>query len=106
MTTKENFKLFSRENLRKVSSICHQRIFLCLRKATYFPEKPQIIDIYTSSDSTVEEDDRVQLDCNAGGIPKPKISWQMAGGGILPTGGRILQVSSDTVFDLITAQCA
>ena len=57
-----------------------------------FPEKPQIIDIYTSSDSTVEEDDRVVLECAAGGIPTPRISWQMRGGGVLPTGGRVLQV--------------
>lgn len=54
-------------------------------------QKPQIIDIYTSSDSTVEEDDRVVLECAAGGIPTPRISWQMRGGGVLPTGGRVLQ---------------
>lgn len=56
-------------------------------------EKPQIIDIDTSSDSTVEEGDRIVLECAAGGIPTPRISWQMAGGGVLPSGGRILQVS-------------
>ena len=56
-------------------------------------EKPQIIDIQTSSDSTLEEGDSYTLECAAGGIPQPRISWQMAGSGILPTGGRVLQVS-------------
>ena len=60
---------------------------------TYFYlEKPQIIDIQTSSDSTIDEGDSFTLECAAGGIPEPRITWQMAGGGILPTGGRVLQV--------------
>lgn len=57
-------------------------------------EKPQIIDIKTSSNTVVEEDDtNVELLCDASGIPKPVISWTMVGGGVLPTGGRELTVS-------------
>ena len=65
----------------------------CLFFHLFDLEKPQIIDIRTSSDSTIEEGDRYTLECDAGGIPRPRISWQMAGGGTLPTGGRVLQVS-------------
>lgn len=58
-----------------------------------FIEKPQIVDIFTSSDTTKQEGDRVELKCNASGIPTPLITWQMSGGGVLPTGGRELTVS-------------
>lgn len=58
-----------------------------------FSEKPQIIDIFTSSNTDKEEGDRVELKCAASGIPTPVISWTMAGGGVLPTGGRELTVS-------------
>ncbi|XP_052272937.1 lachesin-like [Dreissena polymorpha] len=54
----------------------------------YVVQKPQIVDIFTSSDTTKQEGDRVELRCNASGIPTPMITWHMAGGGILPTGGR------------------
>lgn len=64
-------------------------------------QKPQIIDIYTSSDMLKEEDDRVELKCAASGIPKPLIKWQLAGGGILPTGGREL-VSPRLLIDKVT----
>lgn len=57
-----------------------------------FSEKPQIIDIFTSSNTDKEEGDRVELKCAASGIPTPVISWTMAGGGVLPTGGRELTV--------------
>ena len=40
-----------------------------------------------------EEGDRVELKCEAEGIPAPLISWVRAGGGILPSGGRELVVS-------------
>ena len=56
-------------------------------------EKPQIVDIFTSSDTTKQEGDRVELRCSASGIPAPLITWQMSGGGVLPTGGRELTVS-------------
>lgn len=51
-------------------------------------QKPQIIDIYTSSDTTRQEGDSMIFKCAANGIPKPLIKWQLAGGGLLPTGGR------------------
>lgn len=51
-------------------------------------QKPQIIDILTSSDTTREEGDRLEFRCAASGIPKPLIKWELAGGGLLPTGGR------------------
>ncbi|XP_045209942.2 protein amalgam-like [Mercenaria mercenaria] len=51
-------------------------------------QKPQIIDIYTTSDTTREEGQRMEFKCAASGIPKPLIKWELAGGGILPTGGR------------------
>ena len=52
----------------------------------------------TSSDTTVEEGDRVELKCAASGIPTPLVTWQLAGGGILPTGGREYTVS---LFNLL-----
>jgi len=55
-------------------------------------EKPQIVDIFTSSDTTQKEGDPLTLRCNASGIPTPLITWQMSGGGVLPTGGRELTV--------------
>ena len=69
-----------------------------LRLSTYLTvclltEKPQIIDIFTSSNMFKEEGDRVELKCEAEGIPAPLISWVRAGGGILPSGGRELVVS-------------
>lgn len=53
-------------------------------------QKPQIIDIKTSSNTIKQEGDRVELICDASGLPKPVISWTMVGGGVLPTGGREL----------------
>lgn len=35
--------------------------------------------------------------CAADGIPKPLIKWELAGGGILPTGGREYVVSRPVV---------
>lgn len=49
---------------------------------------PRIIDIFTSSDTTVEKGRRVELQCAASGIPTPVVTWQLTGGGILPSGGR------------------
>ncbi|KAL4228625.1 Basement membrane-specific heparan sulfate proteoglycan core protein [Mactra antiquata] len=53
-------------------------------------QRPQIIDIRTSSDMTKEEGDNVELKCDAHGLPKPLIKWELAGGGTLPSGGREL----------------
>ena len=64
------------------------RIFYCI-----FTETPQIIDIFTSSNTIKKEGDPLELTCDASGIPKPVISWTMVGGGVLPTGGRELTVS-------------
>jgi hypothetical protein len=60
---------------------------------SYISEKPQIIDIFTSSNTIKKEGDPLELTCDASGIPKPVISWTMVGGGVLPTGGRELTVS-------------
>ncbi|KAL4228855.1 hypothetical protein ACF0H5_011895 [Mactra antiquata] len=60
-------------------------------------QKPQIIDIFTSSDTTKDVGDRLDLNCRASGIPEPIITWRMAGGGILPTGGRELTSPSIVV---------
>ncbi|WAR06185.1 AMAL-like protein [Mya arenaria] len=53
-------------------------------------QKPQVVDIFTSSDTTQKEGDPLTLRCSASGIPTPMITWQMSGGGVLPTGGREL----------------
>ncbi|XP_060572513.1 protein amalgam-like [Ruditapes philippinarum] len=57
-------------------------------------QKPQIIDIFTSSNTIKKEGDPLELTCDASGIPKPVISWTMVGGGVLPTGGRELTAPS------------
>ncbi|KAK3581015.1 hypothetical protein CHS0354_013909 [Potamilus streckersoni] len=57
-------------------------------RTLFIVESPQIIDIYTSSDTTVKEGDPVELRCNASGRPSPIITWTRLGDGILPNGGR------------------
>lgn len=51
-------------------------------------EKPQIMDLLTSSNQLVEEGDPVQLTCNCTGWPKPNVKWSKVAGGLLPSGGQ------------------
>lgn len=60
-------------------------------------QKPQVVDIRTSSDTTKDEGDRLDLKCGASGIPTPVVTWRMVGGGILPTGGRELTAPTISV---------
>ncbi|GAB1603249.1 protein amalgam-like [Argonauta hians] len=50
-------------------------------------EKPQILDISTSSDTSVDAGEKINLQCNAQGLPDPKISWSRMAGADLPGGG-------------------
>ncbi|XP_063416857.1 protein amalgam-like [Mytilus trossulus] len=51
-------------------------------------EKPQIMDLLTSSNQLVEEGDPVQLTCNCTGWPRPNVRWSKVAGGLLPSGGQ------------------
>ena len=50
---------------------------------------PPIIYDNSSSTVVVSENETVSLECFAGGVPRPQISWKRENNAILPTGGTI-----------------
>ncbi|XP_052807003.1 protein amalgam-like [Mya arenaria] len=72
----------------------HTQQFANVSRMIKVVQRPQVIDIFTSSNMVKEEGAPTELKCAADGIPKPLISWERAGGGILPSGGRELVSSS------------
>ncbi|XP_014771262.1 protein amalgam [Octopus bimaculoides] len=50
-------------------------------------EKPQILDMRTSSDTSIDYGEKLTLSCNAQGMPPPKVIWSRMAGADLPDGG-------------------
>ncbi|CAI9737908.1 protein amalgam isoform X1 [Octopus vulgaris] len=52
-------------------------------------EKPQILDMSTSSDTSIDYGEKLTLSCNAQGMPPPKVIWSRMAGADLPDGGMV-----------------
>ena len=58
-----------------------------------FSEKPKIVDLKTSSDTSIDVGEELILTCGAIGRPEPQIKWTRMAGADLPNGGKELWVN-------------